>query len=76
MKFLFHGVEGRQEQTVQNPCKKEGVDQFNTFWSVVDFSVLELLKYLHPVGWGGSQCQQYHLCAFYLFYSCDLETEN
>lgn len=53
MKFLFHGFEGRQEQTVQNPCKKEGVDQFNTFWNVVDFSVLELLKYLHPVGWGG-----------------------
>lgn len=47
MIFLFHGFEDRQEQTVQNPCTKEGVDQLNTFWNVVGFSVLELLKYLH-----------------------------
>lgn len=49
-KFQSHGISfslfWKQAEThfVQTPCKKEGVDQFNTFWNVVDFSVLELLN--------------------------------
>lgn len=45
MVFLF-SLFWRQAVTdsVQNLYKKEGVDQFNTSWNMVDFSVLELLK--------------------------------